>query len=89
MIRAIDDTEKGKGDRQFQSFRSATHIVKFWDPREYPELVANEHFWLSAAKALGLIVPNSRHSDSGARSSSSALTSLQMGLVSAARISSC
>jgi serine/threonine protein kinase HipA of HipAB toxin-antitoxin module len=66
MIRAIDDTGKGKDDRQAQSFRSATHIVKFWDPSEYPELAANEHFCLSAAKALGLAVPNFRLSDSGA-----------------------
>jgi serine/threonine-protein kinase HipA len=66
MIRAIDDTGKGKGDRQFQSFRGATHIVKFWDPSESPELAANEHFCLSAAKAPGLTVPNFRLSDSGA-----------------------
>ncbi|MGQ0685655.1 type II toxin-antitoxin system HipA family toxin [Bradyrhizobium sp.] len=66
MIRAVDDAGKGTGDRQSQSFRSATHIVKFWDPSEYPELAANEHFCLSAAKAMGLTVPNFQLSDSGA-----------------------
>ena len=28
------------------SFRGATHIVKFWDPGEFPELAANEFFCL-------------------------------------------
>ena len=28
------------------SFKSATHIVKFWDTAEYPELAANEFFCL-------------------------------------------
>jgi serine/threonine-protein kinase HipA len=31
MIRAVDDSGPTLGDRQSQSFRSATHIVKFWD----------------------------------------------------------
>ena len=66
MIRAVDDAGKGPGDRHSQSFRSATHIVKFWDPNEYPELAANEYFCLSAAKAMGLTVPNFQLSDSGA-----------------------
>lgn len=58
MIRAIDGAAKGKCDRQSRSFRSATHIVKFWDLSKYPELAANEHFCLSVAKAMGLTVPN-------------------------------
>jgi len=66
MIRAVEDAGRSAGDRQSQSFRSATHIVKFWDPNEYPELAANEHFCLSAAKAIGLTVPNFQLSDSGA-----------------------
>ena len=65
MIRAVDDAGKGTGDRQSQSFRSATHIIKFWDPNEYPELAANEHFCLSAAKAMGLTVPDFQLSDNG------------------------
>jgi serine/threonine-protein kinase HipA len=39
------------------SFRGATHIVKFWDPGEFPELAANEHFCLKAAERCGLAVP--------------------------------
>jgi len=47
------------------SFRGATHIVKLWDPREYPELAANEFFCLRAAEHAGLRVPAHRLSDSG------------------------
>jgi len=53
------------GDRQSQSFRTATHIVKLWDPDEYPELAANEFFCLKAAQAMGLAVPKSELSDDG------------------------
>ena len=66
MIRAVDQSGAKLGDRQSQSFRSATHIVKFWDPNEYPELAANEYFCLTAARAIGLAVPDFRLSDSGA-----------------------
>jgi len=66
MIRGIDDAGASLGDRQSQSFRGATHIVKFWDPNEYPELAANEYFCLSAARAVGLTVPDFQLSDSGA-----------------------
>ena len=40
-----------------QSFRGATHIVKFWEPNEYPQLAANEYFCLKAAQRCGLDVP--------------------------------
>jgi len=66
MIRAGGDDRQVKGDRQSQSFRSATHIVKFGDPSEYPELAANEYFCLSAAKAMGLTVPDFQVSENGA-----------------------
>jgi serine/threonine-protein kinase HipA len=66
MIRAIDQSEATSGHRQSQGFRSATHIVKFWEPSEYPELAANEYFCLSAAKAMGLMVPDFQLSESGA-----------------------
>jgi serine/threonine-protein kinase HipA len=66
MIRAVDEADPTPGDRQSQSFRSATHIVKFWDPNEFPELAANEYFCLSAAKAMGLTVPDFQLSDNGA-----------------------
>ena len=66
MIRGVELEETAvSDDRQSQSFRSATHIVKFWDPKEYPELAANEFFCLSAAKALGLAVPDFQLSDDG------------------------
>ena len=66
MIRGIDEAESSAAaDRQLPSFKSATHIVKFWDPTEYPELAANEYFCLSAAKTLGLTVPEFLLSDDG------------------------
>lgn len=34
--------------------RGATHIVKSFDPREYPELAANEFFCMQAARLAGL-----------------------------------
>ncbi|MDX2264324.1 MAG: type II toxin-antitoxin system HipA family toxin [Hyphomicrobiales bacterium] len=47
------------------SIRSATHIVKFWDPRDYPELAANEYFCLIAARKAGLPVPETWLSETG------------------------
>jgi serine/threonine-protein kinase HipA len=38
--------------------KAATHIVKSFDPREYPELAANEYFCMRAARLAGLPVPN-------------------------------
>jgi serine/threonine-protein kinase HipA len=52
--------------RQSQSFRGATHIVKLWDPAEYPQLAANEYFCLRAAQHCGLDVPPFQLSDSAA-----------------------
>jgi serine/threonine-protein kinase HipA len=40
--------------------RGATHIVKSFDPREYPELAANEYFCLRAAEHAGLPKPRAR-----------------------------
>jgi serine/threonine-protein kinase HipA len=34
--------------------RGATHIVKSFDSREYPELAANEYFCMQAARAAGI-----------------------------------
>jgi serine/threonine-protein kinase HipA len=42
------------------SFRGATHIVKFWDPAEFPQLAANEFLCLKAAERCGLEVPPHR-----------------------------
>jgi serine/threonine-protein kinase HipA len=47
------------------SFRGATHIVKFWDPSEFPELAANEFFCLMAASRCGLQVPPHRLAEDG------------------------
>jgi len=46
-----------KDARLSQSHRGATHIVKFWEPNEYPQLAANEYFCLKVAEKCGLEVP--------------------------------
>jgi serine/threonine-protein kinase HipA len=51
--------------RQSARFVTATHIVKFWDAAEYPELAANEFFCLSVAKRMGFSVPEFRLSEEG------------------------
>lgn len=43
-----------------ESYRGATHIVKFWDQNEFPQLAANEFFCLKAAEKCGLEVPRYR-----------------------------
>ncbi len=45
------------------SHRAATHIVKSFDPREFPELAANEFFCTRAAKHAGITVAPLRLSD--------------------------
>ncbi len=52
--------------RLSQSFRGATHIVKFWGQTEYPQLAANEFFCLKAAQRCGLDVPPFRLAEDGA-----------------------
>ncbi|MGH9689457.1 MAG: type II toxin-antitoxin system HipA family toxin [Candidatus Acidiferrales bacterium] len=51
--------------RLSQSYRGATHIVKFWEPNEYPQLAANEHFCLTVARRCGLEVPPYRIAEDG------------------------
>lgn len=46
--------------------RGATHIVKFWEPNEYPHLAANEFFCLRAAQACGLELPRFRLAEDAA-----------------------
>ena len=46
-----------KGVRLSPSYRGATHIVKFWEANEYPQLAANEYFCLKAAEKCGLPYP--------------------------------
>ena len=51
--------------RLSQSYRGATHIVKLWEPNEYPQLAANEHFCLTVAQKCGLEVPPYRLAEDG------------------------
>jgi serine/threonine-protein kinase HipA len=44
-------------DRLSESHRGATHIVKFWEQNEYPQLAANEYFCLKVAEKCRLDVP--------------------------------
>lgn len=43
----------------------ATHIVKTFDPTEFPELATNEFFCMQVARRAGLSIPNLQLSDSG------------------------
>ncbi len=65
MIRDETDSEilKSTDTRRSPSVRGATHIVKFWNPAEYPLLAANEFFCLLAAEKAGLPVPRYRLSE--------------------------
>ena len=47
------------------SCRGATHIVKFWESDEFPQLAANEHFCLRVAERCGLDVPRHRLAEDG------------------------
>jgi serine/threonine-protein kinase HipA len=51
--------------RLSQSYRGATHIVKFWEQNEYPQLAANEFFCLKVAEQCGLDVPTYRLAEDG------------------------
>jgi serine/threonine-protein kinase HipA len=56
----------GDAKRRLSStFRGATHIVKFWDAAEYPQLAANEFFCLKVAEECGLNVPPHRLAEDG------------------------
>jgi serine/threonine-protein kinase HipA len=58
--------EHQKDARLSQSYKGATHIVKFWEPNEYPELAANEYFCLRVAERCGLEVPYFQLAQDGA-----------------------
>jgi serine/threonine-protein kinase HipA len=53
------------GHRLSQSYKGATHIVKMWEPNEYPQLAANEYFCLEVARKCGLDVPPYRLAEDG------------------------
>lgn len=56
-----DEAALSKTDyRLSESYRGATHIVKFWEQNEYPQLAANEYFCLMVAQKCGMQVPPSR-----------------------------
>jgi serine/threonine-protein kinase HipA len=62
--KAFSGTER-KGRRLPESYKGATHIVKLWDPNEFPQLAANEFFCLTVARECGLDVPPFRLADDG------------------------
>ena len=64
MIRDENDSGRDWGLRP-PSLKGATHIVKFWDQADYPQLAANEFFCLLAAEKAGLAVPRRRLSEDG------------------------
>jgi serine/threonine-protein kinase HipA len=47
------------------TFGGATHIVKFWDETEFPQLATHEFFCLQAAGRCGLTVPQYRLAQDG------------------------
>lgn len=51
--------------RLSQGYKGATHIVKLWEPNEFPQLAANEFFCLTAARKCGLDVPPFRLAEDG------------------------
>src|SRR6202167_5456606 len=53
------------GHRLSQSYKGATHIVKLWEPNEYPQLAANEYFCLTVARKYGLDLPPYRLAEDG------------------------
>src|SRR5271154_3406416 len=62
--KAFADMEHN-GQRLSHSYRGATHIVKLWEPNEYPQLAANEYFCLTVARKYGLDVPPYRLAEDG------------------------
>ena len=62
--KAFAETEQ-TGQRLSPSYKGATHIVKFWEPNEFPQLAANEYFCLTVARKCGLDVPPYRLADDG------------------------
>jgi len=63
MVR--DEAALSGDGRRSVTIQGATHIVKAWDPGEYPELAANEFFCLTAASRAGLQVPHFELSENG------------------------
>jgi serine/threonine-protein kinase HipA len=62
--KAFAETESA-GHRLSASHKGATHIVKLWEPNEFPQLAANEYFCLAVARRCGLDVPPFRLAEDG------------------------
>jgi serine/threonine-protein kinase HipA len=60
-----DSSQGGTPNRLSGSHRGATHIVKFWEQNEYPQLAANEYFCLKVAEKCRLEVPPFRLAEDG------------------------
>lgn len=52
------DVSKPSAAQERVTVKGATHIVKGWDERDYPELAANEFLCMQVAKKAGLVVPH-------------------------------
>lgn len=67
LVRDEGTFTSGQGTKRAlsPSFRGATHIVKFWDPAEFPQLAANEFFCLKVAERCGLNVPPHKLAEDG------------------------
>ena len=67
MVRdeAAFNADSGGKTRLSESWRGATHIVKFWEPNEYPQLALNEALCLDVARRCSLEVPVHRLSNDG------------------------
>lgn len=57
LIKDEDKIDKLGDHKDRITIKGATHIVKSWDPKEYPHLAANEFFCMKAAEYAGLTVP--------------------------------
>jgi serine/threonine-protein kinase HipA len=85
---AFDEMEH-TGHRLSQSCKGATHIVKLWEPNEYPQLAANEYFCLMAARGCGLDVPRVDWLKTAWPWSLIASTCAWMAVIADSRISAC
>lgn len=54
MVLARGDTEAARRDGMRLTVRMPTHIVKTWQPAEYPELALNEYLCMKAAERSGI-----------------------------------
>jgi serine/threonine-protein kinase HipA len=65
LIRDEKSSASLSRERILPSYRGATHIVKFWEPNEFPQLAANEYFCLKVAQHCGLDLPRFQLSTDG------------------------